>query len=63
MEDINAGKRYKVFIPRFVLGWLIKETPSNWLGMTPIKPFGFFIGYMMTCAKKGYRYSDGKIQD
>jgi hypothetical protein len=61
MKDINKGKRYTTFIPIFVLGWWFKETPDNWLVITPIRVFGIFIGYKMICAKKGYIYSDGKI--
>ena len=63
MKDVNKGKRYTVFIPRFVIGWLFKETPDNWLRLTPIKLFGIFIGYKMVCAKKGYQYSDGTIAE
>lgn len=61
IKDINKGKKYTVFIPRFVLGWLIKGTPDNWISLRRIVIFGIFIGYKMVCAKKGYIYSDGKI--
>lgn len=62
MKDINKGKKYTVFIPRFVIGWLAKDTPDNWISLTPIRIFGIFIGYKMICAKKGYIYSDGRIE-
>lgn len=62
MQDINKGKRYTVFIPWFIIGWLIKETPDNWIQLTPIRIFKVFIGYKMVCAKKGYIYSDGRIE-
>lgn len=58
MKDPNKGKKYTVFIPRFLIGWLFKETPSNWLSLTPVKLFGIFLGIKMVCAKKGYIYSD-----
>lgn len=62
MKDINKGKRYTVFIPRFILGWLIKKTPDNWISVQKIWVFGYWIGYKMVLAKKGYIYSDGKIE-
>lgn len=62
MKDNNKGKRYVWFVPRFILGWLVSETPKNWITCTPIKFFGIFLGYKMVLAKKGYRWGDGKIQ-
>lgn len=63
MEDPNKGKKYTWFVPRFVLGWLVKETPKNWVSCTPKRFLGIFIGYKITLAKSGYMWGDGKIQD
>ena len=63
MEDENKGKRYSLFVPWFTLGWLVKSAPDNFITCTPKRLFGFFIGYYIVCAKKGYKYRDGKVQN
>jgi len=38
-------KTYYWYVPRFILGWLVKETPKNWICCTPIRIMGIFLGY------------------
>lgn len=54
MKDKNKNQRYNWYVPRFVLGWLVKETPENWISCTPIRLFGIFLGYKIKLKKTGY---------
>lgn len=41
----------------------LKETPPNWISVSPVRIFGVFIGRNLKVAMKGYQWSNGKIEE